>query len=305
MADLTAFSSARRPRRMAPPAWLAWPGRVLSAVAPGLAGAVLARLFTTPRRTRLRPEEKAWLLKSAARPLELAGGQPVPLYEWRRQPRGAGVVDEAPLPTVLLVHGMSGRAGQLGGLAEELAAAGFRVVAVDAPGHGAAPGLRSSLPELAQTVQEVAAHLGPLHGVAAHSNGAAAVMLALARGMRAERAVLLAPPEDLGAHLKRAAAALGFSSAAVRAAQVRLEWRHGVTFAALRGSRLVRGLHRPALILHDAADRVVPLEEAEALAASWPAARLRITQGLGHARILQDPEVLGEATDYLAETLRQ
>ena len=48
----------------------------------------------------------------------------------------------------------------------------------------------------------------------------------------------------------------------------------------------------PALVVHDRGDREVPFEHGETLARSWPGARLMVTEGLGHRRILRDPEVV-------------
>jgi len=37
-----------------------------------------------------------------------------------------------------------------------------------------------------------------------------------------------------------------------------------------------------------------------AIAAAWPSARLRVTAGLGHARLLRDPDVVAEIVDFVA-----
>jgi pimeloyl-ACP methyl ester carboxylesterase len=232
--------------------------------------------------------------------MRLKSGAEIPLYEWRAVPRGFGVLDEAPLPTVLLVHGMSGRAAQLGGFAAPLVAAGFRVVAFDAPGHGAAAGRRSSLPEMLWVTEEVAANLGPLDGIVAHSNGAAATIAALGRGMRVQRVALLAPPTDLERYLGKVARLLGFGDRVARGAQHRLERRYGIPFSALKGTDLAPGLSQPALIVHDNGDRIVPASEGRALADSWPGAKLHVTAGLGHGRILRDEAVISRVVEHLA-----
>ncbi|MBE1296181.1 MAG: alpha/beta fold hydrolase [Rhodobacteraceae bacterium] len=273
---------------------------MLGTISPSAASALLARVFTTPRRQKLSSEEKKWLTAAAARPIRLKSGAEIPLYEWRAVPRGFGVLDEAPLPTVLLVHGMSGRAAQLGGFAAPLVAAGFRVVAFDAPGHGAAAGRRSSLPEMLWVTEEVAAKLGPLDGIVAHSNGAAATIAALGRGMRVKRVALLAPPTDLERYLGKVARLLGFGDRVARGAQHRLERRYGVPFSALKGTDLAPGLSQPALIVHDNGDRIVPASEGRALADNWPGAKLHVTAGLGHGHILRDEAVISRVVEHLA-----
>jgi pimeloyl-ACP methyl ester carboxylesterase len=70
----------------------------------------------------------------------------------------------------------------------------------------------------------------------------------------------------------------------------------------------------PALIIHDRDDRDVPWQEGEAVARAWPHARFLRTEGLGHRRILRDPEVIDRvlrflgpsgATDRAAEAPRE
>src|SRR5262245_22361365 len=98
-------------------------GAVLSAVAPGLAARLAARMFLTPRRHPRPLAERSLLMTARSDPL-LVGGRPVESWTW-----GAG-------PLVLLVHGWSGRGTQLGALIDPLVAHGLSVAAFDAPGHG-------------------------------------------------------------------------------------------------------------------------------------------------------------------------
>src|SRR3546814_9590713 len=56
---------------------------------------------------------------------------------------------------------------------------------------------------------------------------------------------------------------------------------------------------RPALIVHDLADREVPWEEGERYARFWHDSRLLSTQGLGHNRIVDDPGVIAAAVRFL------
>jgi pimeloyl-ACP methyl ester carboxylesterase len=56
----------------------------------------------------------------------------------------------------------------------------------------------------------------------------------------------------------------------------------------------------PLLVFHDAGDSVVPPEDGRAIAAAWPGARLVTTTGLGHRTIVRAPEIVGEATAFIA-----
>jgi pimeloyl-ACP methyl ester carboxylesterase len=79
----------------------------------------------------------------------------------------------------------------------------------------------------------------------------------------------------------------------------RIEARFGVPLADMHAPTLARDLHAPLLIVHDEADREVPLERGLELADAWPGARLEATRGLGHTRILRDILVLGRIVDFL------
>jgi pimeloyl-ACP methyl ester carboxylesterase len=56
----------------------------------------------------------------------------------------------------------------------------------------------------------------------------------------------------------------------------------------------------PSLIVHDLDDRDIAIANADALACVWPDARRITTTGLGHNRVLRDPDVIGEAVRFIA-----
>jgi hypothetical protein len=263
--------------------------RAAAAVSPELAAAGLLRLFLTPRRHRVPERERAWLAAAEAHRVRIAGRE-LGLWSW-----GEG-------PAVLLVHGWEGRGSQMGAFAAPLAAAGLRAVAFDAPGHGTSEGERSSIPEMAEAVAGVAALLGGVRGVVAHSAGAAATSVALAAGTGAERLVYLAPPNDPVRFLRAAGDMVGLPPVVARHAQRRIERRFDMSFAAYRGTHLAPRIALPLLAFHDPADRDVPFTEAEALVAHWPAARLVPTPGLGHRRLLRDPGTVSRTVEFITAT---
>ncbi len=202
-------------------------------------------------------------------------------------------------PTVLLAHGWAGRASQMAVYADPLVRRGFRVVAFDAPAHGRSDGTHTVLPEFVTAIERVAEAVGPLHAVIAHSLGAAATTMALARGVQAERVVFIAPPERPVNYLDRAAQMLGFSPAIARRTQRRLERRYGVEFDDARGSVLARSLRIPMLAIHDEHDAEVPHAEGRRLTDAWPGARLMTVHDLGHRRIVRDDGVVRAAVDFV------
>jgi pimeloyl-ACP methyl ester carboxylesterase len=208
-------------------------------------------------------------------------------------------------PAVYLVHGWGGWRGQLDALVAPVTAAGYRVVAFDAPSHGDShpgpegPG-RSSVLEFAAALSAVAAAHGPAAAVVAHSLGATATAFAMRDGLAPDRAVFMSPMADPLPYTRAFAARLGFGER-VRTRMVgRIERRVAMPMSAF-GVPAVAGqvATPPLLLVHDRLDSETGWSDSAAIARAWPAARLVTTSGLGHRRILRDPAVVAEVAGFL------
>lgn len=257
------------------------------------------RLFTSPRRYARPERERAVLANARELTFDVTLRSPrahdarLPIAAWRW---GHG-------PTVLLVHGWEGRGSQLGAFVALLVAAGLSVVAFDAPGHGDSPSTRLYLTDLADTIADVAAAIGPLHGIVAHSFGAAGVLLAGTRnGVTSTRNVFVSPNVIIDDAVRRFARMVGLDEADRIVLEQRLAEHTGIAPESLALERLVgeRDGHS-LLIVHDRDDREVNFNHGERLAEIWPNAMLHATTGLGHRRILRDDDVLRRAVDILSE----
>lgn len=264
------------------PPWLRGGLSAMSRLAPDLAAAVAERLFFTTRRSAPRPGERDILQGAVAS--SIAG---LKVWSW-----GEG-------PTVLLVHGWNGRATQLGAFVEPLVSRGYRVVAFDAFGHGASPGKRMSLPDLASCIRKVADGIDGVYGVVAHSLGGAATTLALSRGLDVERAVFISPPADPRAFLKVFSTALGISNDVRARVQQRIETRLAMPMESMRANAIAPTMRIPLLIIHDRDDKEVPLRAGQSIADGWPGAELIITEGLGHQRILRAEAVANSVVSFI------
>ncbi|HUH07987.1 MAG TPA: alpha/beta fold hydrolase [Egibacteraceae bacterium] len=266
--------------------------RALAVVAPWLAGRLALALFCTPistaaanRSAELRAAE---VFASAERFMVQSGGRSLAAYSW-----GTG-------PAVLLVHGWAGRATQFRALVGPLTEAGFRAVAIDLPAHGRSPGRMTNGFEFAQAVEALAERTGGAHAVIAHSLGALSTSIALAHGLSVRRAVYLAPFVSLDFGYRAFARELCLSARGTDALRRAVERRFGDDiWARAAADVLIAEVDVPALIVHDADDPEVPLEEGTRLAESWSAAELMITSGLGHRRVLRDPDVLSGIVKFI------
>lgn len=216
-------------------------------------------------------------------------------------------------PTVLLVHGWAGNRRQLDAFVPGLLAAGMRVVQFDAPNHGqsqprrAATARRWTLPHFVWAVQAVARR-EVVTGVVAHSLGAVATTLALLDGAIAPRAVAFVAPAPLSQldFAREFGRMLGLRESTQDRMAERLPAAAGRprTWFDLPG-RLAHAPHLPAAtIAHDRDDLDSPMATAYELAGLWPGATILETRGLGHSRILRDPDAVGHVVAHLRGHLR-
>ncbi|MFF9850813.1 alpha/beta hydrolase [Streptomyces litmocidini] len=261
-------------------------------LAPGPSGRWAFHLFVRPLgRARLRSGEAA-LLASARTDRLRVRGKEVVTYAWGdgRRP-------------VLLVHGWSSRASRLGAFAEGLLARGYSPVAFDAPGHGDSSGRASNIVEYREIIRELHARHGDFEAVVAHSFGVLAALFALRDGVRTSRFVGLGGVGSFDLVLAGFQAGLGLDDRVMRAVRAHVERRlvpgePGV-WERFGADHAPDELGAPVLLFHDEDDDVVPLAQARFLAGAHGArARLVVTRGLGHRRILTDPDVVAEAVEF-------
>ena len=269
--------------------------RVLEVVAPAAAGRRAVDLWVTlPRGARRRDHRPAGL-PSAITHVEVPRGGEIVVETWGD--------DDAPV--VYLMHGWGGWRGQLGTFVAPLVAAGYRVVAPDAPSHGeSGPGFlgpgRGAVMELIEALEATGRRFGPAAGVVAHSLGSTAAAEAIRSSLHVERLVLVAPNhgfEDLVEQFATVLALRPRTADHLRGALT------SSTGRPLRSFDLdvvgAAGGMPPTLVAHDRADRETPYRVAEAVVAAWPGARLVSTDGLGHQRILTDPGVVAAAVAHV------
>jgi pimeloyl-ACP methyl ester carboxylesterase len=278
----------------------AWFG-ALSRIAPQSAERQAARLFITPRlrKTASPTELHATLLPEramerrageaeAAYP-ELSTGR-VALWSWGRG------------PTVLLVHGWAGAAGDMAPIAAELVRAGYRAVMFDMPGHG--DSTKQGVTNLLVYIRTLAALgelVGPIDAVIGHSLGGTAVAIALGdEVIRAGKAVLLAPALSPWAFSWHFAEVIGLPKARVPGMVRVTEGIVGRKADSLNAAESVAGLQIPGHIAHDPDDLDVPFEHGRTIARAWKGIDFVPRPGLGHRRILKDPVTVRSVVEFVA-----
>jgi pimeloyl-ACP methyl ester carboxylesterase len=197
--------------------------------------------------------------------------------------------------SVLLVHGWEGTHADLDAFVEPLVAHGYRVIAFDNYAHGENAAQTATLFDMAQGVRAVGDDAGELRGIIAHSVGGPASAIALDAGLATERIALIATPTYYGDFVRGYAEATGIAPDVLLAALAERGFALGDTLPDIAAR-----LDVPALLVHSSDDRVTSPSGSERVAAAWRGSRLILTNGLGHNRILRDPDTIAAVVGFIA-----
>jgi pimeloyl-ACP methyl ester carboxylesterase len=268
--------------------------RLGSMVAPDRTARVVARRFFATSRTSAER-------RRFAGPSPLPGVLAVPDGEVTTY--GWGAVGVA--PTVLLAHGWNGWAQQMESFVAPLLERGFAVLAYDHVAHGRSHGEASSLPAMIRSTECVLGATPNVAGAIAHSLGAAALASVLSSTRRElAGAVLIAPPSDPRPYLRGMARLLGAPERLLPSVQQHAEQTAGVAFERLvMRPWMARRIRTPLLVVHDVDDAEVPIAQGYAYTMGT-GARMLVTDGLGHTRILRDRHVVDSAVNFATRGVR-
>jgi len=258
----------------------------LSRLVPSLAVRIAGYLFARPKRGRIHQDEEETMARAEAFEMEVEGRR---LACWRW---GEG-------PIVFLHHGWGSRGSRLAPFVEPIISRGFQAVTYDAPAHGDSEGRTTTAPDIGRHLAELERRLGGFHAVVAHSVGCWATVMAMRRGLKVERAVFVSPPGDLDYFALFFTRQLGFTDEVRLRMEAMFKERTGIPWEALKPERMAPDDPPPLLVFHDREDSVVPLEHAQAVVDTWEGGDLVETRGLGHRRILRDPDVVARAVDFV------
>ncbi len=240
---------------------------------------------------------------------------------------------EPDAPAVLLLHGWGATAASFDGLAAALAAAGFRAVALDLPGHGGSqiPPAGWQLQDFARVVAGFAAKAGltpDLAAVIGHSFGGRVAIKAVAGGLLKPRRLVLLDSAGVkhaasarNQAFKLAAKAGQAVTALPGLARLRTALRRRLYTAAGSADYLDAGPMRqifvrvinedlqsaaaaitvPTLLIWGQYDQDTPLADGRLLAAKIPHSKLEVVPGAGHFVYLDAPDVTAR---YVEEFLK-
>lgn len=267
--------------------------RGLDRMVPSLSTELMLRYFMRPRRRRC--DYRANLPTGAQRLGIAYRGQTLTGWSWGS--RG---------PSVLLVHGWEDHCGAMAELVDPLLGRGYRVVTMDAPGHGLSPAMDTHLIDTGEALGALMNRLGRFEAIIAHSYGAAATSLLLARqpAWAPDHLTLVSPMQDIRQHLAIFAGIAGLRPAAWNRLQHRVQDQLGQALDDISILSAAPRLVSPGLVVHDRQDPLIPYSVSARLVERWRSAELVATEGLGHRRTLRCAQLAGRIADHIDQHLQ-
>lgn len=257
--------------------------RFLSLISPEQAISKAAELFFTPK----RHQPKSWeqQAESTGRRVSISPG--VSAIVW-----GTG-------KPVLLMHGWEGRATQMAGFIEPLLSSGFQLIALDAPAHGLSDGIRSNPLKFIEAIFNAEKVFGSFYAVIGHSMGGGCALYAASQGLSADKIVSISGPASFKRVSRRFANFIGLSKQAISGFIEHAEKEVGIPFAQIDLVSQVPAIRQPVLLVHDNQDKEIPFGDARLLAGSMLNARLYVTEGFGHRKIMRAPIMIDTVSDFI------
>ncbi len=255
--------------------------------------AIVKKMYHTffgPAKYEVKPTEQAALENGSNYRVPFGGGE-LAVTSW-----GNGG------PSVLLMHGWGGSRAQMTGFVAPLLAAGYRVVAFDQPAHGESDGRTTNILEIMPAVEKVAEHEGNFDAVIAHSFGTLVTSYALVnkKAPHPARLVYLGAFNRLLDSLPRFQVLAGLSDEIIEGLRDMIYENFGKNVLdSINNETLAPQINIPALMFHDPADNVTPIEDSRAIARVWKSARLIETEGLGHRGALQSDVIHKQVVMFL------
>lgn len=250
-------------------------------------GAALAlRIFSTPRKGKILPNQDEFLTTAHQQKLVTTDGF-IQLYHWKGEGK-----------TVLLAHGWESNAWRWKYLIEPLMKKGFNVIALDAPAHGASDGTEFTAVKYSKIIR-ILVELYEPEIIIAHSVGAMASSFQESETPHdfLEKMVLLGSPNRLEVIMKDYQMLVGFSNRVYRSLNQLLHNMYGFYIEEFSTANFVSRIDCEILLIHSKQDSIVPFESVKEIAAKSHHGKVYESKTGGHS--LHTPEVIEEILAFL------
>jgi pimeloyl-ACP methyl ester carboxylesterase len=244
------------------------------------------KLFSTPRKGQIKPEQEDFLNPAKTTSIE-HDSHKIQTYHWKGEGK-----------TVILIHGWDSNTHRWKDLIEELKKENYNIVAFDGPAHGNSQGKLLNVPLYSKCLDRMLKLYQPAF-VIGHSVGAMTVVYNqfLKQSPFVEKIVLLGAPSEMSRIMSDYKKILRLSDNFMKALEGFFKEKFDYKFAEFSIASFAKSVEKEALIIHDEYDRVAPIEAAKAIHQNLKHSSLKITEGAGHS--LNKDVIHQEIIDFL------
>lgn len=246
---------------------------VLCIFSPEKASKLAYELFSEPRTGKLSKEKLPKTLKEPQHETFHFNDNTFQTYIWK------GNQD-----IILLVHGWESNASRWKKILPYLKKSGKTIIAIDAPAHGLSSGKEFTVPKYAEVIQELVKKYNPKILIGHSIGGAACIYYQyLNQNPNIEKMVLLGSPSDLKNLIINYCNMLSLTSTVQFHLENTFSEKFNLKVDDFSGKKFGAHINTKALIVHDAKDDVVSINEGKKIATHWKNSTFVQTSGLGHS----------------------
>lgn len=253
--------------------------KLFSSIFPGVFTTFAYNKLTQPQSHKLKQNDIVNMDSAIKSRLAFKNSE-IQMYHW---PNG----DQ---PTVLLVHGWEGQAGNFSSIIKRLREENYAVLAFDGPSHGlSSKRTGTSLFEFAEVVGIIIEKFN-IKNIVSHSFGGVATMYSLAQNtsLVIDYYVLLTTPNKFLDRIDTVAKDAGISNTVKKRLIKRLESELKMDLSTISVANLSQKVRvNKALIIHDQFDKVLSIKESQEVNENWANSSLESVEGTGHFKILK------------------
>ncbi|MFW9929544.1 MAG: alpha/beta hydrolase [Candidatus Thorarchaeota archaeon] len=260
---------------------------ILSTISTRLATKLALKLFYRPRRSPYSQEE-----------LEKLNDGESFTYQYKDYHLKVTTWGEG--KPVLFMHGWDGKGIQIIKFIDPLVKMGLKVIIIDAPGHGQSSGKNVDITNFMESILLIQENFGPLYGIIAHSFGGLATILSLLQNKLAiEKIVLISSPASVDTVMDSFKAIFKLKDNIIENIKINANKRTGLSMWKSPTNDELNTIQQPILLIHDTTDSIMPFMDVVKLGNSLQNTKFMKTTGLGHRRILKDPQVISNVLGFL------
>ncbi len=243
----------------------------LSWISPKTSAKLAIKLFSTPRRPKLKEDENDFLMTAYREDVKYEDLN-IMTYRWIGNKE-----------TVLLAHGWESNAYRWKPLIEILKTRDYSIVALDAPAHGNTNGKSFNALLYSECIHAVAKKF-ETNIVIGHSVGgmATAFFYSKYKLPSINKLVLLGAPSNFVGVFQRYRDMMGYNERLAKAMNQFIQDKYNNSPEYFNAARFLSDTTIDGLIIHDERDQIIPYNDAEDFNNFYKKAKLITTEGFGH-----------------------